>query len=78
MKKFILDTLNELFNENILDDQVKWVYLKYNIRMYTIKFSKKLTKNTKKKNADLETRLKHFEKHKNYFDNIDYNSVSNK
>ena len=23
MKKFILDTLNELFNENILDDQVK-------------------------------------------------------
>ena len=23
MKKFISDTLNELFNENILDDQVK-------------------------------------------------------
>ena len=22
----ILDTLNELFNENILDDQVKWEY----------------------------------------------------
>ena len=32
MKKFILDTLNELFTENILDDQVKWEYLRYNIR----------------------------------------------
>ena len=32
MKKFILDTLNKLFNKNILDDQVKWEYLKYNIR----------------------------------------------
>ena len=27
IKKFILDILNELFNENILDDQVKWEYL---------------------------------------------------
>ena len=44
MKKFILDTLNELFTENILDDQVKWEYLKYNIRKYTIKFSKELAK----------------------------------
>ena len=26
MKKIISDTLNELFNENILDDQVKWEY----------------------------------------------------
>ena len=32
MKKFTLDTLNELFTENILDDQVKWEYLRYNIR----------------------------------------------
>ena len=28
MKKSILDTLNELFNKNILDDQVKWECLK--------------------------------------------------
>ena len=27
MKKIILDTLNEMFNENILEDQVKWEYL---------------------------------------------------
>ena len=29
IKKFILDTLNEIFNEKILDDQVKLEYLKY-------------------------------------------------
>ena len=47
--------------------------MKYNIRKYTINFSKKLAKNTNKKIVDLETKLKHFEKHyENYVDNIDY------
>ena len=72
MKKFILDTLNELFTENILDDQVKWEYLKYNIRNYTIRFSKELAKNKNKTIADLETNLKHYEKLGSYVDNIDY------
>ena len=36
-------------NEDILDDHVKWEYLKYNIRKYTINFSKKTSKNTNKK-----------------------------
>ena len=45
MKKFISVTLNELFNANILDDQLKYEYLKYNIRKYTINFSKKLDEN---------------------------------
>ena len=71
-KKIILDTLNKLFNENILDDQVLWEYMKGNIRKYTIKFSKELAKNTNKIIADLETKLKHYEKHENYVDNIDY------
>ena len=72
MEKIILDTLNELFNEKILDDQVKQEHLKYNIRRYTINVSKKLTKNTNEKIADLETKLKHFKKHcENYVDNID-------
>ena len=29
IKKIILDTLNEIFNEKILDDQVKLEFLKY-------------------------------------------------
>ena len=57
MKKVFLDTLNEVFIENILDDQVKWEYLKNNIRKYNIIFSKKLAKNTNKIIADLETKL---------------------
>ena len=47
MKKCISDTLNELFNENILDDQIKWEYFKNNIRKYTINFSKQLAKKHK-------------------------------
>ena len=46
--------------------------LEYNIRKYTIKFSKELAKITNKITTDLETKLKHFEKHENYVDNIDY------
>ena len=72
MKKFVLDTLNELFNENIFDDQVKWEYFKNNIKKYSIKFSKELAKNTNKATDDLEAKLKHYEKHENYVDNIDY------
>ena len=72
MKKFILDTLYKLFNENIFDDHVKWEYLKYNIRRYNIKFSKELAKNANKAIADLEIKLIHYEKHENYVDNIDY------
>ena len=49
MKKLILDTINELFIENILDYQVKWEYFNYNIRKYTINFPKKLAKNKTKK-----------------------------
>ena len=66
-----LDALNDFFNENILDDQVKWEYLKYNIRKNTINFSKKTSKKTNKKVADLETKLKYFEKDcKNIVDNL--------
>ena len=37
MEKLVSDTLNE---ESILDDQVKYECLKYNIRKYTVSLSK--------------------------------------
>ena len=40
MKKKLLDILNELFNENILDNQVKWEYLKYDIESTPSNFLK--------------------------------------
>ena len=51
MKKFILDTLNELFNENILDDQVKWEYLKYTIKKHTTNFQKLAITSKKEKKS---------------------------
>ena len=57
MQKLILDTLNELLNENILDVLVKGKCLKCNIRKYTINFSKKVEKRASKKIADLEAKL---------------------
>ena len=36
MKKLILDNLNELFNENLVEDQVTWEYLKVNTMSNTI------------------------------------------
>ena len=59
MKKFISDTLTELFNENIMDDQVKWEYLKYNIRKCTINFSGKPKKH-KTKNRGLRNKTQKF------------------
>ena len=61
MKKSISDILNELFHKTILDDQVKWEYLKYNIRKYTINFSKELAKITQK-TADCSNKTQAFSK----------------
>lgn len=43
-------------------DKVKWEYLKYEIRKYPVRFSKKLAKDSETKIADLEIRLIYFEK----------------
>ena len=64
MKKLFSDTSSKLFNENSLYiyDKVKWEYLKYEIRKYPVRFSKKLAKDSEIKIADLEIRLIYFEK----------------
>ena len=40
MKEPISTCLNLVEKENILDDQVRWEYLKYKVRKFSIKFSK--------------------------------------
>ena len=40
MKEHICICLNLLGKENILDDQVRWNHLKYEVRKFYIKFSK--------------------------------------
>ena len=55
MKENISTCLNHLEKEHILDDQVRWEYLKYKVRKFSIKFSKvqakKLENGLVRKNA---------------------------
>ena len=61
MKTHIVDTLNLLDNENILNQNVRRDFLKYEIRKFTIDFSKALSKNEKQEVSNLEKKLKDLE-----------------
>ena len=54
MKAHIANTQKSLDKENIRDDQARWEYLKYEIRKFSIKFSKLLLKNMKTQTLLLE------------------------
>ena len=54
MKAHIANIQKSLDKENIRDDQARWEYLKFEIRKFSIKFSKLLSKNTKAKTLLLE------------------------
>ena len=58
MKNHTYDILNFLNNENIKDDQVIWEYLKYEIRKFTIQYSKRLAKTLREERECLERKLK--------------------
>ena len=58
MKKHILSILENLKNENITDEQSVWEYLKYEIRKFSKKFSKKAARSKKIESSALETKLK--------------------
>ena len=51
MKNFIHDTKIFLHQNNILSNQSKWEFLKYEIRKRSISFSKALTKKSKNEHA---------------------------
>ena len=57
MKKHI-STLKNLKNENIIDEQSVWEYLKYEIRKFSYKFSKEAVRSKKIESSALETKLK--------------------
>ena len=58
MKAHISATLFYLDMETNLDDQCKWEYLKYEMRKFSIDFSKRVAKKTKNEKDNLEKRLK--------------------
>ena len=58
MKEHISTCLNLLKKEDILDDQVRWEYLKYEVRKFSIKFSKAQAKKPRLKRVLLEKKTK--------------------
>ena len=54
MKEHIYTCLNLLEKENIVDDQVRWEYLKYEARKFSIKFSKAQAKKRRLERVLLE------------------------
>ena len=65
MKEHISTCLNLLEKENILDDQVRWEYLKYEVRKYSIKLSKPQAKKLRLERVLLEKKLKDLESNMN-------------
>ena len=61
MKTLIQKVIFSLENDTYLTDQVKWELLKYEIRKFAINFYRKLAQNSRKLQADLETKIKNLE-----------------
>ena len=58
MKEHISTSLNLLEKEDILDDQVRWDYLKYEVRKFFINFSKAQAKKLRLEKVLLEKKIK--------------------
>ena len=78
MKFHIKSTLETLEIEAINDHQVRWEFLKYEIRKFSIEFSKLQAQNTKKEKMFLENKLKKLEINTNCMENLEYIDCRNK
>ena len=78
MKFHIKSTLETLEIEGIRDPQVRWEFLKYEIRKFSIEFSKLQAQNTKKEKMFLENKLKKLENNTNCMENLEYIDCRNK
>ena len=78
MKFHIKSTLETLEIEGIRDPQVRWEFLKYEIRKFSIEFSKLQAQNKKKEKMFLENKLKKLENNTNYIENLEYIDCRNK
>ena len=58
MKCFIHDTKKTLLTEDVFDKQSQWQIVKYEIRKFSIWYSKEIAKEKRKKQHELENKLK--------------------
>ena len=68
LKNFIENLKEDLNSENYFDDQVKWEYMKFQIRKFTISYSKMRAKNNRRIKNDFENKLKDLENHLSNYD----------
>ena len=78
MKFHIKNTLQTLDIEGITDFQVRWEFLKYEIRKFSIEFSKLQAQGTIKEKMFLENKLKKLQNNTNYIENLEYIDCRNK
>ena len=78
MKAHIKQNLENMNNEQISDNQCRWELLKYEIRKFSIAFSKNLAKNTKAELFTLEKKLKLIESSANHQINPEYLECKNR
>ena len=71
-KCHIANNQKNLDKENMRYNQARWEYFKYEIKKFSIKFSKLLSKNAKLQTLLLENKLKLSECNANYLDNFEY------
>ena len=72
IKTLIKHVLNILDQDNIVDPQFRWQYLKYKIRKFSIHFSKGIARNKKIERTSLENKLKTPENSPNFVNNPEY------
>ena len=63
--------------EGIRDPQVRWEFLKYEIRKFSIEFSKLQAQNTKKEKMFFENELKKLENNTNCIKSLEYKNCRN-
>ena len=78
MKTLIKHVLYNLDQDNIVDPQFRWEYLKYEIRKFSIHFSKGIARNKKIERTYLENKLKTLENSPSFVNNPEYIETNEK
>ena len=78
MKTLIKHVLYNLDQDNIVDPQFRWEYLKYEIRKFSIHFSKGIARNKNTDRTYLENKLKTLENSPSFVNNPEYIETNEK
>ena len=78
MKTLIKNVLDNLDQNSIVDPQFRWEYLKYEMRKFSIHFSKDIARNKKTERTYLENKFKTLETRPDFVDNPEYTETNEK